>query len=358
MVDLAYDWSLMGCGMRAVVIVLAVALILVVLSPHIAVLKPIAQRLGLVAVTTQTIYVPVNHTVYVNRTIYVNQTVVKYINQTVPVYINKTVYVPTSLNESLSAYLNDLLGWNGLRCWIVTFVYDNATPYYYGGNESTWGSMTTIGTMVIPRQLLGEFYQWIQAGPNSTYYYPYGVLQILGFPETFIYAINTSNGLVELEGFSGELFEPNATNAPIVYLFGDWPGTGPIPHFYAAVINNTGGYMVVTPPPWSVNATAVFYYNRTYTVLFFPTVMSGGSIQGLATPFACNWTIIGPVNPSAIMRYPIPYAWTQSEAWVAMTRGYLSTSAIEQTYEYDTFGWWVWNMNVTIVNASLPYPTS
>jgi hypothetical protein len=358
MVDLAYDWSLMGWGMRAIVIALAVVLAIVLVSPHVAVLKPIAEKLGLATTATQVIYVPVNHTIYVNRTIYVNQTVVRYINQTVPIYINRTVYVPVGLNESLSSYLNDLFGWNGLRCWIVTFVYDNATPYFYVGNESTWGSMATIGTMVIPRQLLGEFYQWIQAGPNSTYYYPYGVLQILGFPETFIYTTNTSNGLVELEGFSGELFEPNATNAPVVYLFGDWPGTGPITHFYAAVINNTGGYMVVTPPPWSVNATAVFYYNRTYTVLFFPTVMSGGLIQGVATPFACNWTVIGPVDPSAIMRYPIPYAWTQSEVAVALTKGYLSTSAIEQTYEYDTFGWWVWNMNVTIVNASLPYPTS
>jgi hypothetical protein len=350
-------WYYTGAITKTLVLIGMTALALLtltLLAPHVSFLKPIAQRLGLMQ--TQTIYVPVNHTVYVNRTIYVNQTVVKYINQTVPVYINRTVYVPVGLNESLLAYLNDLLGWGGLKCWIVTFVYDNATPYYYEGNAT--GSMTTIGVMIIPRQLLGEFYQWIQAGPNSTYYYPYGVLQILGFPETFIYAADVSNGLVELEGFSGELFEPNATNAPVVFLFGDWPGTGPIPHFYAAVINNTGGYMVATPPPWSVNATAVFYYNRTYTVLFFPTVMSGGLIQGVVTPFACNWTVIGPVDPSAVMSYPIPYDWSASEAWIAMTKGYLSTSAIERTYEYNTFGYWVWNMNVTIVNASLPYPTS
>jgi hypothetical protein len=64
------------------------------------------------------------------------------------------------------------------------------------------------------------------------------------------------------------------------------------------------------------------------------------------------------VDPNVIMRYPIPYDWSASEAWIAMTKGYLSTSAIEQTYEYNTFGYWVWNMNITIVNASLPYPTS
>jgi hypothetical protein len=63
MSSLAYDWSLMGWGMRAVVIVLAVALIIVVLSPHVAVLKPIAEGLGLT--TAKTVYVPINRTVYV-----------------------------------------------------------------------------------------------------------------------------------------------------------------------------------------------------------------------------------------------------------------------------------------------------
>jgi hypothetical protein len=78
MSNLTYDWSLMSWGMRAVILVLIVALALIIASPHITLLKPMAEKLGL-ATTTQTIYVPVNHTVYVNRTIYVNQTVVKYI---------------------------------------------------------------------------------------------------------------------------------------------------------------------------------------------------------------------------------------------------------------------------------------
>ena len=363
MVDLAYDWSLMGWGMRAIVIALAVALAIVLVSPHVAVLKPIAQRLGLVSTATQVIYVPINHTVYVNRTIYVNYT--KYIP--IVIYINRTVYVPVGLNESLSAYLNDLFGWGGLKCWIVTFVYNNATPYYYEGNESTWGSMTTIGIMIIPQQLLSKFNQSIEPEPNGTYYYPYGVMQMSGFSPTFIYAIGSSINVTELWAMYGELFVPNVTNASSAYIFGDWTGFGPTPHFYAAAINNTGGYMVVmsqyvnpySPQPPFINTTTVFYYNRTYTVLFIPGVpMPGGVLQGVVTPFACNWTVIGPVDPSAIMRYPIPYDWPFSEAWIAMTKGYLSTSAIERTYEYNTFGYWVWNMNITIVNTSLPYPTS
>jgi hypothetical protein len=111
MVDLAYDWSLMGWGMRAIVIALAIALAIVLVSPHVAVLKPVAERLGLVAVTTQTIYVPVNHTVYVN------QTIVKYVyvNKTVPVYMNRTVYV----NETVYAnpfHVN-------YTCWLDAYVF-------------------------------------------------------------------------------------------------------------------------------------------------------------------------------------------------------------------------------------------
>jgi hypothetical protein len=340
-------------------------LTLTLLAPHVSFLKPIAQRLGLVQ--TQTIYVPVNHTVYVNRTIYVNYTKYIYVNQTVPVYINRTVYVPVGLNESLSTYFNNMFGWNGLRCWIVTFIYDNATPYYYEGNKTTWGSMTTIGTMIVPQQLLSKFNETLPYETNSTWYYPYGILQDNSFPLTYIYAIGGSINLTKLWDIDGELFVPKNTSVPAVYIFGDWAGLGPGDRFYAAVINNTGGYMVVISQylnPYSlqtplINVTTVFYYNRTYTVLFFPRVLIGTYLSNqIANPFACNWTVIGPVDPGVIMRYPIPYDWPFSEAWIAMTRGYLSTSAIERTYEYNTFGYWVWNMNVTIVNASLPYPTS
>jgi hypothetical protein len=111
MASLAYDWSLMSWGMRAIVIALAAALIIVVLSPHVAVLKPIAQRLGLTTTATQIIYVPVNHTVVK----YVNQTVIKYINQTVPVYINKTVYV------NRTVYVNPFHV--NYTCWLDAYVF-------------------------------------------------------------------------------------------------------------------------------------------------------------------------------------------------------------------------------------------
>jgi hypothetical protein len=126
MVDLAYDWSLMGWGMRAIVIALAVALAIVLVSPHVAVLKPIAQRLGLVQ--TQTIYVPINHTVVK----YVNQTIVRYINQTVPVYINRTVYVsvnPFHVNYTCQLYVYVIQH----NMTVIAYGYTNAnlTMYQY-----------------------------------------------------------------------------------------------------------------------------------------------------------------------------------------------------------------------------------
>jgi len=126
MVDLAYDWSLMGWGMRAIVIILAIALAIVLASPHVAVLKPIAERLGLVQ--TQTIYVPVNHTVVK----YVNQTIVRYINQTVPVYINRTVYVsvnPFHVNYTCQLYVYVIQH----NMTVIAYGYTNAnlTMYQY-----------------------------------------------------------------------------------------------------------------------------------------------------------------------------------------------------------------------------------
>jgi hypothetical protein len=61
--DLAYDWGLMTWKTKALFIALAVALAIVLASPHVVVLKTIAEGLGLTM--TKTVYVPVNHTVYV-----------------------------------------------------------------------------------------------------------------------------------------------------------------------------------------------------------------------------------------------------------------------------------------------------
>jgi hypothetical protein len=170
MVDLAYDWGLMGWGMRAIVIALAVALILVVLSPHVAVLKPVAQRLGLVAVTTQTIYVPVNHTVYVNRTIYINQTVIKYINQTVPVYINRTVYVSVSpLHVNYTCHLNIYIFQHNMTVAADGYTNANLSTYEIPSCNSQYFSLPFLAAIYSANNSVTAPSVYVWACYNGTY---------------------------------------------------------------------------------------------------------------------------------------------------------------------------------------------
>ncbi len=183
MVDLAYDWSLMGWGMRAIVIALAVALALVVASPHVAVLKPVAERLGLVTTVTQTIYVPVNHTVYVNRTIYVNQTIIKYINQTVPVYINRTVYV-NPFHVNYTCHLNIYIFQQNKTITAYGYMNANLTAFEYWTPSSYSVWVPSCGSRQLTHPLIAAIYSnnsivapgiYLQACYNGSYtiFYPY-----------------------------------------------------------------------------------------------------------------------------------------------------------------------------------------
>jgi hypothetical protein len=139
MVDLAYDWSLMGWGMKAIVIALAVALVIVVLSPHVAFLKPIAEGLGLT--TTKTVYVPINHTVVK----YVNQTIIKYINQTVPVYVNRTVYVSVNpFHTNYTCHLNIYIFQYNMT--VAAYGYTNANLSVY----KNWIPSCSLGSSPMP----------------------------------------------------------------------------------------------------------------------------------------------------------------------------------------------------------------
>jgi hypothetical protein len=173
----------MGWGMRTIVIALAVALAIVLVSPHVAVLKPVAERLGLVAVTTQTIYVPVNHTVYVN------QTIVKYVyvNKTVPVYMNRTVYV----NETVYAnpfHVN-------YTCWLDAYV------FLHNMTIGTIGYMTpSVAEKILVTPSSNVMFFAILPNPNATSIIFYTVLYYNGtihFPPFNIIPTNTKTLLVE-----------------------------------------------------------------------------------------------------------------------------------------------------------------
>jgi len=150
--------------MRAVVIVLAVALILVVLSPHVSFLKPIAEGLGLT--TTKTVYVPINHTVVK----YVNQTIIKYINQTVPIYINRTVYVSVNpFHTNYTCHLNIYIFQHNMTVAAYGYTNANLSVYEIPNCGSQYFSMPFLAAIYSVNNSVTAPSVYVQACYNGTY---------------------------------------------------------------------------------------------------------------------------------------------------------------------------------------------
>jgi len=352
MSSLAYDWGLMGWGMRAVVIALAVALILVVLSPHVAVLKPIAEKLGLTTTKTQVIYVPVNHTVYVNRTIYVNYTEYIYVNKTVPVYINRTVYVPVPANGS-AAFSSDLQA------------LANLTGYCSGRivvlpNDTAW----FVVFWLVPKSyfeinpfmnyLMGNNRTHILVYYNSTTHYAQYMLRI--GPWAFV-STSTSPWTATITGVNWICYYTNVTINSQYYVMvcGDTPGVGPMNLLFGnlTVINGSLRQETTEPSPalsYGINPPGEYIYtmpmlNTTYTgIVFFGP--AGGSVilnTLLAYTFVpgpvCNITLTYAPNPQAALWLPV----TTNQTLL----NYLRMAGVPVFGHYNpydnTMGYWVWN---------------
>jgi len=324
MVDLAYDWSLMSWGMRAIVIALAVALAIVLVSPHVAVLKPIAEKLGLATTATQVIYVPVNHTVYVNRTIYVNQTVVRYINQTVPVYINRTVYVPiSSYFESYAGYCSGRLVIlpNG-TAWIAWFWL--APKAYFESNPTLY------------------WYYFQYAPPlyyNSTTHYAQFVPPVMGAEFLSPQGLNLE--------YNPTCYVNNATiNDYYVLACGDTGGGGPISFFGDKIVmNSTGMWEVVSELPIAVYftvSTAGYYLpipinNATYTGIMIMQYEIGGRIVNTLGP-VCDLMVTFASNATAALWLPVTTNQTLINYWA-----YTIDQVLGHHNPYDyTMGYMVW----------------
>jgi hypothetical protein len=319
MVDLAYDWSLMSWGMRAIVIALVVALALVVLSPHVAVLKPIAEKLGLTTTATQVIYVPINHTVYVN------QTVVKYVyvNRTVPVYVNRTVYVPVGSNmsyfESYAGYCSGRLVFlpNGTE-WIVWFwlapkAYLDSNPaiyrYYFNNATLTYYNSTTHYAQFTPTLADAEFLSL--QGQMLVMTVPFCYVDNVTIGNYYVLACGDTLGSGPIS-FLGNAFARNATDV--------WE-----------VLNTSGIPPVVGSPILPIR-------NTTYTgVMIIPYYINGQKITTLG-PF-CDLTVTFVSNATAALWLPV----TANQTLL----NYLRESGIPVFGHYNpydnTMGYWAWN---------------
>jgi len=346
-------WYYTGAITKTLVLIGMTALALLtltLLAPHVSFLKPIAQRLGLVQ--TQTIYVPVNHTVYVNRTVYVNQTVVRYINQTVPIYVNRTVYVPVPANGS-AAFSSDLQALANLTgyCSGRIVVLPNNTAWF-------------VVFWLVPKSyfevnpfmnyLMGNNRTHILVYYNSTTHYAQYILRI--GPWAFV-STSISPWTATITGVNWNCYHTNMTINSQYYVMvcGDTPGVGPMNLLFGnlTVINGSLRQETTEPSPalsYGINPPGEYIYtmpmlNTTYTgIVFFGP--AGGSVilnTLLAYTFVpgpvCNITLTYAPNPQAALWLPV----TTNQTLL----NYLRMAGVPVFGHYNpydnTMGYWVWN---------------
>jgi hypothetical protein len=287
-------------------------------------------------VQTQTIYVPVNHTVYVNRTIYVNQTIIKYINQTVPIYINRTVYVPVSSNAS---YFESYAGYCSGRlvilpnntAWIVWFwlapkAYFESSPtiywYYFQYIPPIYYNSTT------------HYAQFAPLINQAVFLSPQG-LALAYTPSCYVDNVTIGNYYV--------------------LVCGDTPGDGPVSFLGDTFVKNSTGmwevFISLNVPPvvgnFTVNATGYYYLpipvrNATYTGIMIMQYEIGEERINVLGP-TCDLTVTFVSNATAALWLPVTTNQTLINYWRYagdLTFGY--PLGYHNPYDY-TMGYWVWD---------------
>ena len=333
-------WYYATGGEKALIVVgiVAIAFLAVILaSPYIKPLQAITTKLGLVRTVTNTIYVPVNHTVYVNRTVYVNQTVVKYVyvNQTVPVYINRTIYVPVPSNTS------------GVVAWPINMGTCHIYSLYFPSNGTLW----TLGYWLPPPQL------WELIIKSNRTIFAWGVLQPVpqygeelgggASIDVIIPSEYPDIGGVDLPMFTVVPKQAPANWTYMIYL-GDWFGVGPVVRNFMTITNES---MVMIPSVINslVSVPVLPLRNETTEVVLL--IYSQNGISPFIIP--CNWTVVvTSMTPQQALSLPAPMGVViAEEAWYVYYGNYTYAPFTE------TWGWWVWDTEYPPQNvANLPWP--
>ncbi len=320
-------WYYTGAITKTLVLIGMTALALLtltLLAPHVSFLKPIAQGLGLVQ--TQTIYVPVNHTVYVNRTIYVNYTKYIYVNQTVPVYINRTVYVTVGSNAS---YFESYAGYCSGRlvilpnntAWIVWFW---LAPKAYFQNPSLGTYLRNFyfnNAMLIHYNSTTHYAQFTPVLLNTEFLSLQGQMLIMTAPFCYVDNVTISNYYI--------------------LVCGDTLGSGPTSFFGNAFVRNATDVWEVfnaSGAPPVVGLSILPIRNATYTgVLIIPYQVNGQTINTLGP--ACDLTVTFATNATAALWLPVTTNQTLINYWRE------SDIPVYGWYsQYDNLmGLWVWS---------------
>jgi len=263
MASLAYDWSLMGWGMRAIVIALAVALAIVLVSPHVAVLKPIAEGLGLTTTktVTQTIYVPVNHTVYVNRTVYVSPQWLSsleavtsghgYCSGRLVVLPNNTAWfvwfwlVPKQYAEQLGFFMPYYMIWYNATTHFAGFLRWAAYEFVSQGMDYMGSGACYISNVTVNGYYAAVCGDIMGLGPMNTVKYP---ISTIIPPENATYSGVILLSLSEYGGYDMNIYHVNtviACNVTVTYASNATAALWlPVTTNQTLIIHNTMGYWV------------------------------------------------------------------------------------------------------------------
>ena len=332
---------------KALVVVGVIALAIlavVVASPHVKPLQPIANALGLVR--TETVYVPiyVNHTVYVNRTVYVNQTV--------PVYINRTVYVPVYVNTTYAPVGNASLS-------LIESIAGKCTgDLVILSNNTAW----LVLIWLVPKEYVEDnplLYISLFERAHLVYYNP-KTHAAQFFAPPFLYFFGLYPEPASFVAYAGCYINNVTVNGYYTLFCGDTLGSGPdtvMANGFANLVDVNGSYYqvvglnLISNYPVFVgsqiirgywpNATLVIpRVNTTYTgIMLFDEGFTFGSanLYGLVTlgP-VCNITVVYAPNPQAALYIKLPWDYAK----------YFAETVSEVYGSYNPnlvyVGYWVW----------------
>lgn len=301
------------------IIVLIALLVIILISPRLRPLQPIAKALGLVEVNE--VYKAVGTSSNVTH-------ITRYVNQSILVYVNRTVFIPmgnVNSSETWWNYTGYLMGTGW--CWGRALVMPNGTVWF-------------ITTWVAPDWLLREMNLLTCGAGCYNFSLPYGTELMHAVYLPMYLPINGSASFFPIYGVSYVAVSNETMNYPFpgftVVIMGDVAGNGPIPT--VKVVNMSNDY--VTLDALSFNITLAF--NRTYYgYLALTNILVNSSSIIYIVP--CKLDIIYISNPQAALGVMVPFS-----LYVASIHDYVyygELSAEPGTYR-ETFGWWVWRTGI------------
>ncbi len=314
-------WYYAETTTKILIIVLIALLVIIVISPRLRPLQPIAKALGFIEV--REVYKTVNNTSNITC-------VTKYINKTIPVYINRAIFIPmnnVNSSETWWNYTGYLMGTGW--CWGRILIMPNDTAWL-------------ITTWITPDWLLQEMGLSTCSTGCYNFSFPYGTELLRAVYLPMYLTINGSTNPFPIYGMGYVAVSNETMNYPFpgftVIIIGDVIGHGPIPVVH--VININSNYAILNV--FSFNITLAL--NTTYYGYLTLTNLPINSSLSMPYIVPCRLDTLYMNNSQAALSVTVPFS-----TYVASIHNYVyygKLSPEPATYR-ETFGWWVWRVEVS-----------